>query len=473
MLRLLREANAATLDAPGGHVSGHISHRVWGVPFRRPPSPRQLGRALQVSDMKEEHDAVRRVLASLTEAGMDGIAFKAEISPDGHAVLWLFTPPPTAEPLIGFGAKAGFGAYPGTLVRYKGALPEPARRLPDPNPDARPHPSADPAILESVLRERLPDTAGATEEELAAAEARLGMPLPDELKALYRTMRAPIEPREDDRDWNEDEDEDDDEPDERELTDAMLGELLLSLDEVRIGDATTRYPSWHLAREAIITPPGAAVQQLVGSPGWIVFGDDHGNRRYAIDMTPGPRGHLGQVIALPIDEETGAYLQAHSLTDFVQGKFAEDASRRDEAPVIANVYQGGQQSIEAIAHPDLEVLVIGKGPRWEGESLGLAPLAGLPNLRTVCADPGTLADPLEIAELTTLEYLELGPQEWRALLDAKAVPDSLLAAKIIVRGNPIPQRQPDPAGYMALANKIIALWKGPQIAETMIEGQLE
>src|ERR1700751_2892300 len=139
MLRLLREATAAVLDAPGGHVSGDIGHRSWSVPFRRPPSPRQLGRARQVSDMQEAGDAVQRVRASLTEAGMDGISFKAEIPAHGHATLWLFTPPPTMEPHI------GSGAYPGTLVRYEGTLPEPARRLPEPNPDARPHPSADPA----------------------------------------------------------------------------------------------------------------------------------------------------------------------------------------------------------------------------------------------------------------------------------------------------------------------------------------
>lgn len=75
-------------------------------------------------------------------------------------------------------------------------------------------------------------------------------------------------------------------------------------------------------------------------------------------------------------------------------------------------------------------------------------------------DPGTLANPLEIAELATLEYLELGPQDWRALLDAKAAPDSLLAAKIIVRGNPMSRPQPDLGGYVAMANEVIALWKG-------------
>jgi hypothetical protein len=61
----------------------------------------------------------------------------------------------------------------------------------------------------------------------------------------------------------------------------------------------------------------------------------------------------------------------------------------------------------------------------------------------------------------------------RELIDGGRPDGRPLAAKIIVRGNPIPQPQPDPARYMALANEIIALWKGPQIAETVIEGQLE
>jgi len=296
-------------------------------------------------------------------------------------------------------------------------------------------------------------------------------------------VRAPGELREDGEDRDED-----GEPGERDFADAMpvelffspdsldsmLGELFFPLDGVHTISAASRFPSWHLAREAVITPPGAAVQQLAGSPGWIVFGDDGGACRYAIDMTPGPKGNLGQVIAIPIDEKIGAYLQARSLTDFVRGRFAEaeDVPRPDEGPVIAKVDQGGQQAIEAIARPDLEVLAIWKGPQWEGEPLDLAPLAGLPKLRTLCADPGTLADPLQIADLATLEYLELGPQDWRALLDAKAVPDSLLAAEITVCGNPVPQPQPDPVRYIALANEIIALWKGPQIAETVIDGQL-
>src|SRR5580700_6662839 len=47
---------------------------------------------------------------------------------------------------------------------------------------------------------------------------------------------------------------------------------------------------------------------------------------------------------------------------------------------------------------------------------------------------GALADLREIAALTGLEFLELGPDDWRSLLTAGAVPRSLLAAAVHTRG---------------------------------------
>src|SRR5258708_1325133 len=91
------------------------------------------------------------------------------------------------------------------------------------------------------------------------------------------------------------------------------------------------------------------------------------------------------------------------------------ASRRGELPAVARVNGGALRSSGAAAGPELEVLAIGVR---EGEPLTLAPVAGLPRLRTLTALPGTLADPLEVTELPGLEFLELGTQEWRALLDA-------------------------------------------------------
>jgi hypothetical protein len=130
---------------------------------------------------------------------------------------------------------------------------------------------------------------------------------------------------------------------------------------------------------------------------------------------------------------------------------------------VARVNRGALRSIEAAAGPDLEVLSIGV---WEGEPLSLAPVAGLPWLRTLTAYPGTLADPLQVTGLPGLEYLELGPQEWRALLDAGAVPPGLLAAAVK------PHSGRDPIQLVAIANELLALWDRPRIAQTILEGNL-
>ncbi|MGW6877735.1 hypothetical protein ACWGHA_36040 [Streptomyces xanthophaeus] len=130
---------------------------------------------------------------------------------------------------------------------------------------------------------------------------------------------------------------------------------------------------------------------------------------------------------------------------------------------MARVNGQALNSVQAAAHPDLEVLSIGW---WEDAPLSLAPVTGLPFLRTLTANPRTLADPLEIAELTALEFLELGPVEWRVLLDAEAVPRSLSAASITAYGTE------DPLSIAAIANELLALWHRPQIIHTTLEGEL-
>ncbi|WP_222720291.1 hypothetical protein [Actinomadura sp. HBU206391] len=207
------------------------------------------------------------------------------------------------------------------------------------------------------------------------------------------------------------------------------------------------------------------MQGVVGSPGWIAFGDNGGGDRIAVDLTPGPRGHLGQIIMLSHEQSIGAYLLADFLTDLVV-KRREDLDpdlRSDETPVVARVNRASLPSIQAAAHPELEVLSIGV---LEGDPLSLAPVNGLPRLRTLTAYPGTLADPLEIAKLTGLEFLELGPQEWRVLLDAGAVPRSLSAAAIEVHGN----RHPLP--IVDIANELLALWDRPPITRSTLQGDI-
>ncbi|MFD3808164.1 hypothetical protein ACFWSF_38975 [Streptomyces sp. NPDC058611] len=80
--------------------------------------------------------------------------------------------------------------------------------------------------------------------------------------------------------------------------------------------------------------------------------------------------------------------------------------------------------------------------------------------------PGTLADPLEIIGLTGLEFLELGPLEWRALLDGGAVPRTLSAAATT------PHDDEDALSVVAIANELLALWDRPRIIQAVLEGDL-
>ncbi|GAA3504703.1 SMI1/KNR4 family protein [Streptomyces prasinosporus] len=434
LLRLLRAAHAETLSAPGGHVAGQIGPGAWSVPLpHRPPRP---GRASPVSDHQEELDAVGLVAEALKEDGSDGVSFVVEASSaPGGVRLHLIEPGSSVEPGIAT-------AHPGTLLLADGALPEPVRRLPDPVPDAVPAPSADVELLQRTLRERLPDAVGASEEEIAAAEARLGVPLPPELRALYQVVRGRYE------DWDDFRDPYD-----------TIGCELFPLGKVYVADAASRKVLWRFgAMEAVETGPEDAVQQLVGSPGWIVFGDDGGGDRMAVDLLPGPDGHVGQVIVIGHEGNIGAGLVADSLTDMVVHRHFDGrpVPRAERPPLVAHVNRASLPGIEAAAHPALEVLSIGA---WEKEPLGLAPVFGLPRLRTLCAHAGTLADPCEISRLTHLEYLELPPAEWRVLLDAGAVPTGLLAAGIEAH-----RQRDNPLRTIALANEILALYGRPPIA---------
>ncbi|MEU6478124.1 SMI1/KNR4 family protein [Streptomyces sp. NPDC047017] len=446
LLRLLREGRVREEDgATPLRVGGRIGRHGRSLPRLRLPS--SAGAAVRAEDTQRESDAVRRVRDGLVEAGVDDVAFNARITAAGRTTLRLRGPSPAV-------VDSGSGtSHPGTLLLVEGALPEPLRRLPEPTPAAAPAPSADPELLERTLRERLPHAIGATEAEIAAAEARLGVALPEELKALHRVTRSSRLDRTGDHRAAE-------------RLHTAVGCELLDLDGLYIADAASRECPWEsAAMTAVVTPPDAAVQGLVGSPGWIAFGDNGGGDRLAIDLTPGPRGHLGQVVVLSHEEIIGADPVADSLTDLVLGRRGErnGAPRGHRPPAVAYVNVHGIPSVEAAAHPGLEVLSIGV---WDAEPLGLAPVTGLPRLRSLSAYPGTLADPLEIAGLTGLEYLELGPQDWRALLDAGAVPRGLSAAAISARGDQ------DPLPVVALANELLTLWDRPQIVQTVLEGDL-
>nr|WSW49003.1 SMI1/KNR4 family protein [Streptomyces sp. NBC_01001] len=430
VLRLMLGGDAERRVARPARVAGRISRSGSSLAH-----PGRMSSAQQT--------AVENIRRALSRDRVEEVAFRAEVQPDGRTMLGLVWPSPVVEPAIG---------YPdlGVLVLVEGARAEPWRQLPDPLPGVAPAPSADLELLERTLRERLPDTVGATEVEIAAAEARLGVTFSDEMKVLYR-----VTPRWEH--WSDDYAA-------MERVNTAVGCEFTVLEHLYSVDAAIRHPGWDLgATDTISTPPDAAVQGLAGSPGWIGFGSNGGDE-FAVDLTPGPGGYFGQVILIDHEQSLGAELVADSLTDFVLGRMSEERRERrgDQLPAVARVGNGHLETVRAAAHPALEVLSI---EAWIGEPISLAPVADLPRLRTLTAFPGTLADPLEVAGLTGLEFLELGAEEWRVLLDARAVPRTLKAAAVKVRDQ-------DHLPVVAIANEILALWDRPQIVQTLLEGDL-
>lgn len=303
---------------PGGLLEGEIGQHGWSIPrFRHRQNP---GRAA----VETQRAAIRRVADALTEAGGSSVSFSARTAPvmpagDDQAArsrvalrVRVFSPAEQQYPGL------NYEFFPRVVSLVDVPVLEPWRREPDPVPGARPAPTADPGLVKRTMRERLPGATGATDEEIAACERRLGVSLPEDLKALYRVASGRP------GDWGTFDDS-------VRLWGTPPDEFLFKLDSLYVADPSTRnFGSWdHQAQQAIVTPPGARVQGLVGSPGWIVFAHDGSGERKAVDLTPGPGGYAGQVIEIPHEHDVGAALVCDSVTDLVLHRHA---ARQDEPP---------------------------------------------------------------------------------------------------------------------------------------------
>lgn len=300
------------------------------------------------------------------------------------------------------------------------AVPAPFRA---PEPITAPSATNDLDLIRRQVRSRVPDAVGATPEQLADVERVLGRPLPPELRALFESIA--------DGDVGFVDEDDEDAWDAVELPGFHIG-LPDRFDTDRVqgsaGAARGREGAFYWRHAPIDVPdvrPDGAVARRAVSPGWIPFADDWGGGTYCLDLTPGPIGTVGQVIKLERDAFE-AHLVADSLTDFVQGietsldDSADEPSRR-EAHLLGRDELGPEQLAGAT---DLETVSV------FGTTVDLGPCLGLPKLWSLCASRGSLADVRQVLTFPALEYLELSPADWDVLLDAGAVPRTLLAAGI-------------------------------------------
>lgn len=344
------------------------------------------------------------------------------------------------------------------VVLRPGAVPAQSRA---PAPTTAPRGSNDLDLIRGEIRRHVPDAVGATPEQLAEVERVLGRPLPPELRALFETIAAGFVDLLDDE-------PDDDEPADAEnrwfrvtQPDRFHTDWVQGSPEQARGLEGVDY--WRLAVTDVPNAyPEGAVRRLACCPGWIPFADDGGGNLYCLDLAPGPTGTVGQVVQLS-HEGPDNVLVADSLTDFVRGTPTRlDPYAEEPRQLWASV--PGRHDLRRLDElaPDLQVLSLG------GAAVDLSGRA-LPALRSLTVAHGALTDVRQVLALPALEYLELSPVDWDALLDGGTVPRTLLATGFTPDGN---ARDVVTSEMRTVASRIRAAYGLPEPHRTVLTGRL-
>ncbi|WP_069161168.1 SMI1/KNR4 family protein [Nocardia altamirensis] len=366
-------------------------------------------------------------------------------------------------------------------------------------PDDRP---TDPAVLATVrqlvreyvdaytaARSRAPElAAGMTEADIAAAEARIGQRLPEDLRALYRLVGYDLSDR------------------------GVLGITRLSplsdvaashlsdnptmmgmvADSRSVGDDSL----FALDRVVLEGWPHGTIRRVSGNAQWVFIGTSDRNAD-AVDLDPGPDGRRGQLIRTDLEMHT-VTRWADSVTDVL--RMSIEAQRAEEnldslynaaQPIGTSRLQNPAELIEDLSdkftvqdlrlrhrdsfdaaeiavlpalrtlrldgirslnlavphdiplealwvtapHIDLEPLS-GHPVLWDVYLAGaehpvrIAPLASLKNLQRLDISDIDVTDPEIVGELADLRVLVANLQQWRRLRELDAVPPNLAAAEL-------------------------------------------
>jgi cell wall assembly regulator SMI1 len=311
-----------------------------------------------------------------------------------------------------------------------------------------------------------------TEARLAAAEHRLGRPLPADLRALYL---------ESDGDGD---------------SEALAGYGWLSLEEALaergeyIGVPT--WFGWELGWNRVIfdADPPNTVRRCSGHPGWLPFATWFDGNFLAVDLAPAADGRPGQVIEVGRDFDEGPRYVASSVTAWLGQTLgqpdphalpqSEEGSRQlvvsaldkglatgvqaihlndapspvdlvplcatprlrrlhlnrcataDLSPVAALPVEDlavdlapGADLAPLSGHPHLASLAVGAET-----PIDLAPLRTLPALRSLDLSRCPTPDLALLADLPGLRYLALSATQWTALIASGRLPAHLAAARL-------------------------------------------
>jgi cell wall assembly regulator SMI1 len=295
-------------------------------------------------------------------------------------------------------------------------------------------------------------------EEIEDYERKLGVPLPDDLRALYAVADG------DGGDGGS------------RLLDRHIWLDLDQLVSFRHADRwwaagdTWQYHTLGSVRSDGL--PQAKARSSADRPGWIVFAESTGGDFLAVDMDPAEGGRPGQVIRVGLHHDDGPVYVAESVTELLRLQLAalergdyqcdaaseqlwidaglpelpgdtvegadgekdsgtEDAGAASEPPVHhADVTCDAELSPLA-GHPTLAAVTV-----RSAEPVSLAPLGDCPRLYGVDVSRAAVRDIEVAARIPGLRYLAMRPEQWRELIERAGPPPALAAAVLADASSP-------------------------------------
>lgn len=278
-------------------------------------------------------------------------------------------------------------------------------------------------------------------DEIAAAEAALGVTFPPDLRALYLMADG------EDSDYG-----------------LFGGPTFLPL--AWVVNTWREYGTADDDDAPVIfeADPRGAIRRVPWHPHWIPFANHHDGNLYAVDLAPGPRGTVGQVIQFGGSDEEGepvSYM-AGSVTDLLATLVAMLRAGDVDADPGERLWIFPYGETEDLSHHVREPLadwlatlpdpgVVQELWVHDTGTVDLSPLAALPRLRALRVQranevtglhaltscplellhiAGEVDDISPVAGLPGLRHLALGIPEWTELLADHPQPPNLVAATL-------------------------------------------
>lgn len=338
--------------------------------------------------MPNRHEELMALGEALrTERGWEPVSLEIRCRPSGEFRLVAFHDAVTWTT----GAEAGFQVVLDRAFR----LPQPGLRQ-EPSVAA---PAGDPEVATARFRTYLERRAAilgrpeelpppATEAALEAAEQRLGVRLPADLRALYLIADGGAD------------------------LGLFPGNGWLSLtgmvgEHTEWGADQRPWFGWDLEWDAVVfdTAPADTVRRCGGHPGWLRFGTGEDGNFLAVDTAPARDGRPGQVIHTGRDYDEGPLYRADSVTSLLghcldlleRGAYEVHGDRL--YPEYAGTEPETQQiiggDVPAEVPPTLQALHVNN----VSGLVDLGPLSAAPRLRRLHLNRSTTADLTPVRDL--------------------------------------------------------------------------